>query len=92
MKTQEQTDATKAFASVKNHPLDQYWIDQMNKQIEQATAKLRAENERLRAENMTFRNAMKACEDCDSVTMEEVKQMRAFGGRRLNAKEAMSDE
>jgi polyhydroxyalkanoate synthesis regulator phasin len=43
------------------------------------SAELTADRERiadLEAQNHTFRNAQKACEDCDGPTMAEVKQLR----------------
>lgn len=38
---------------------------------------LKAKLEALTAENATFRNAQKACEDCDAPTVAEVKELRA---------------
>lgn len=54
-------------------------------QIEEAIAAERSEIERLSAENRTFRNAMKACEDCDAVTVAEVAKLREERLRILQA-------
>jgi chromosome segregation ATPase len=39
--------------------------------------RLERENAELKAQNVTFRNAQKACEDCDAPTMEELTKLRA---------------
>lgn len=39
-------------------------------------ARLERERDEAMWQNQTFRNAQKACEDCDAPTMEEVKQLR----------------
>ena len=40
-------------------------------------SRLCQERDQLKAESVTFRNAQKACEDCDGPTMEEVRQLNA---------------
>jgi hypothetical protein len=54
-----------------------YFTEQIARQAADAANTLKRENNQLRAENETFRNAQKACEDCDGLTMAELKQLRA---------------
>lgn len=52
---------------------------------------LQSENAKLKDENRTFRNASKACEDCDAFTMGEHRQLKEMLERMAEALKFFSD-
>ena len=52
------------------------WLLQMWRECRKFWSKASQERDELRTQNQTFRNAQKCCEDCDAITVKEVKEMR----------------